>query len=157
MKTFNRYKNNSHKTTHWTQLLDEDKRNFKDEVQYLEMINKRISIITLYNKKMEMKLLEVYSQGPVVFTFSIGTLEIKAFCEPNYPLSVEKANYQLSLDDFEIYQDTKKVLEKLSEIYPKENFEKMINDTVNYLFVKFYNQMESLSQNFLATTYNFSK
>lgn len=106
---------------------------------------------------MILKLTDVYSQGPVVFTFSIGMLEIKAFCEPNYILPVEKANYQLSLDDFEIYQDTKKVLEKLREIYPEENFEKMIDDMVNHLFVKFYNQMESLSQNFLETTYNLSK
>ena len=101
---------------------------------------------------MEVKLSEVYSQGPVVFIFSIGTLEIKAFCEPNNPLTVEKANYQLSLDDFEIYQDTKKVLEKMREIYLYEDFEKIIDDTVNQLFVKFYNQMESLSQNFLETT-----
>lgn len=32
-----------YKTTHWTQLLDEGKRIFKDEVQDLEMINKRIT------------------------------------------------------------------------------------------------------------------
>lgn len=101
---------------------------------------------------MQVKLSEVYSQGPVVFTFTIGTLEIKAFCEPNNPLIVKKANYQLSLDDFEVYQDTKKVLEKLREIYPNEDFEKIIDDSVNHLFVKFYNQMELLSQNFLETT-----
>lgn len=101
--------------------------------------------------------MEVYSQGPVVFTFSIGTLEIRAFCEPNNALTVEKAHYQLSLDDFEIYQDTKKALEKLKEIYPKEDVEKIIDDTVNHLFVKFYNQMELLSQNFLETTYNLTK
>lgn len=101
---------------------------------------------------MELKLTEFYSQGPVVFTLSLGTLEIRAFCEPKNPLIVEKANYQLCLDDFEIYEDTKKVLEKLREIYPNENVERIIDDTVNHLFVKFYNQMESLSQNFLETT-----
>lgn len=103
---------------------------------------------------MELKLTEVYSQGPVVFTFSIGTLEIRAFCEPNNPLTVENAKYQLSLDDFEIYEDTKKVLIKLREIYPNGDVERIIDDTVNHLFVMFFNQMELLSQNFLETAYN---
>lgn len=106
---------------------------------------------------MELKLTEVYSQGPVVFTFSIGTLEISAFSEPNNPLTLEKANYQLSSDDIEIYEDTKKVLEKLREIYPNEDVERIIDDTVNHLFVKFYNQMELLSQNFIETAYNLLK
>lgn len=101
---------------------------------------------------MKLKLTEVYSQGPVVFTFSVGTLEIGAFCEPNNPLTVEKANYQLSSDDFEIYEDTKKVIEKLKEIYPNEDVERTIDDTVNRLFIKYYSEMESLSQNFIETT-----
>lgn len=101
---------------------------------------------------MILKLTDVYSQGPVVFTLSIGTLEISAFCEPNNPLTVEKANYQLSLDDFQIYQDSEKVFDKLREIYPNEDVKEIIDDTVNRLFIKFYNEMESLSQNFIEIT-----
>jgi hypothetical protein len=67
-------------------------------------------------------------------------------------LTVEKANYQLSLDDFKIYEDNEKVFDKLREIYPSEDVKEIINDTVNRLFIKFYNEMESLSQNFIETT-----